>query len=73
MLQGNKDLETHPLFAFLGFTVITHRFYSIKAECDSSVMAWRFQCKGNAISLKRRWQISRVQFTFFQKIHLKVA
>ena len=31
MLQGNKDLETHPLFAFLGFTAITHRFYSIKA------------------------------------------
>ena len=31
MLQGNKDLKTHPLFAFLGFTVTTHRFYSIKA------------------------------------------
>lgn len=31
MLQGNKDLETHPLFAFISFTAITHRFYSIKA------------------------------------------
>ena len=30
MLQGNKDLETHPLFAFLGFTVITHRFLQHK-------------------------------------------
>lgn len=31
MLQGNNDLETHPLFAFLGFRAISRRFYSIKA------------------------------------------
>ena len=31
MLQGNNDLEKHPLFMFLGSTVIAHRFYRSKA------------------------------------------
>lgn len=47
MLQGNKDLETHPLFAFLGFTVITHRFLQHKGGV-------RFQRDGMAIPVQRQ-------------------
>lgn len=47
MLQGYKDLETHPLFAFLGFTVDNASLLQHKGVV-------RFQRDGMAIPVQRQ-------------------